>query len=400
MSQKSVPEFGIRDRFALSPSQLHLAVSAVAATIAGVDSAIAANMSQATMPGAPALHLPKHREFTPPSDFSPTPDSLPQRFVNLLHHYSLGVFALLFLLVATAGIEVGGRYWSARVLDSVKPALAAKAVAPTISGLNLTVPAKDLQSKLQTIANQPATLTVGSQSIPVGSDTIRNWLQVTTSADKSQDYIRIKAGTIAASLNQLANQFVKAPANQITINEAGVNQVVAVGSNGTALTDPAGLKTQANAVAKTVMNGGGMQFTTPLQTVPFQAVTPCNFNKSLDVNVSTKQMYAYQGCDLVNTFAVSAGAPDTPTPLGVFQIWEKLTSQTMKGTYPVPYVQPNVPYINYFDHSGDAVHGNYWRPASVFGQTNTSHGCVSVPVDQAEWIYNWAPIGTTVVTHA
>ncbi len=359
-----------------------------------------AGVSLATVPSAPAAPVPQTREFTPPAGFSPAPASLWGRFTDLLHSYSLAVFALLFLAIGVAAVEVGGNYWSARVISAARPAAVAKAAVPTVAGLNLTVPANELQSKIQTITNQPATLTVGSQTVPVGADTIRSWLQITSSADKSQDYIRLKAGAISASLTDLANQFVKAPVNQVTVNEAGTSRVVVAGQDGTALTDPAGLKTQAEQVAKTVMNANGLSFNTPLQTVAYQAYTPCNFDKSLDVNVTTKQMYAYQRCQLVQTFAVSAGAPDTPTPLGEFQIWEKLTSQTMKGTYPVPYDQPNVPYVNYFDHSGDAVHGNYWRPASVFGNVNTSHGCVSVPVDQAEWIYNWAPIGTTVITHA
>jgi lipoprotein-anchoring transpeptidase ErfK/SrfK len=28
-----------------------------------------------------------------------------------------------------------------------------------------------------------------------------------------------------------------------------------------------------------------------------------------------------------------------------------------------------------------------------------SHGCVNLPTDAAKWVYNWAPMGTTVVTH-
>ena len=144
------------------------------------------------------------------------------------------------------------------------------------------------------------------------------------------------------------------------------------------------------------MSAKGLSFNTPLQTVPFQAVTPCAFSKSLYADVTTNRLYAYQGCQLVNTFLTTDGKPSTPTPIGEFQIWDKTTNQTMTGP---GYVQPNVPWINYFDHSGDAVHGNYWRPASVFGAVSTSHGCVGVQVSQAEWIYNWAPIGTTVITY-
>jgi lipoprotein-anchoring transpeptidase ErfK/SrfK len=108
-------------------------------------------------------------------------------------------------------------------------------------------------------------------------------------------------------------------------------------------------------------------------------------------------MYAYQYGSVVNTFLVTSGKHSTPTPLGQFYIWEKLRSQTMIGP---DYVQPNVPWVSYFDHSGDAIHGNYWQPSGVFGNTNTSHGCVGVQGSEAEWVYNWAPIGTPVLVHA
>jgi lipoprotein-anchoring transpeptidase ErfK/SrfK len=356
--------------------------------------------SATASPIAPTLPLPQPRNFTPPTEFSPLPVSPPGRFMNLLHRYSLAVFALLFLAIGVAAIEVGGSYWSAKAVSAVKPAAAAKITVPTISGLNLTVPANELQAKLQTITSQPATITVGTQTIPVGADTIRSWLQIATSHDKSQDYIRLKSGSIAASLTALANQFVKSPVNQVTVNEAGTDRIVISGRNGAALTDPNGLKTQAQQIAKTVMDSKGLTFNTPLQTVPFQAVTPAAFDKMLDVNVVTKQMYAYQNGQLVNSWAISAGAPQTPTNIGQFKIYAKYSVQDMRGFNPdgSKYFQPHVPWVNYFS-GGDAVHGNYWRPASVFGNVNTSHGCVSLPVDEAAWVYNWAPIGTTVITH-
>jgi lipoprotein-anchoring transpeptidase ErfK/SrfK len=324
-----------------------------------------------------------------------------QRFINGLHNYSRVIFTLSFLLVAVIGIEVGGHYWSAWTLNAIKPAVAIKATAPTIAGLNLTVPANDLQSRLQPITNQSATLTVGSQTIPVGADTISSWLQITASANKSKDYIRIKSGTIAASLTQLANQFVKAPVNQVTVNEDGVGYVVVGGRNGTALTDPNSLKTQADQVAKTVMDGKGLQFTTPLQTVPFQSVTPVAFDKLLVANVSTMKMWAFQNGQQVNSWLVSAGAPATPTPLGEFHVYAKYSVQDMRGfnANGTPYFQPHVHWVNYFS-AGSAIHGVYWHPLSWFGANNSSHGCVGVPDDQAQWIYDWAPIGTTVITHA
>jgi lipoprotein-anchoring transpeptidase ErfK/SrfK len=333
------------------------------------------------------------------------PVRAPGRLLNFLHRHSLVTFALLFLIVGSAATQVAGSYWAAHIEAATKPVVALKSTVPTIAGLNLTVPSGQLPAKLQTITSQPATLSVGTQSVAVSPDTIKSWLQITSSADKSQDYIRIKAGAITASLNQLANTYVKAPVNEVTVSHTdGVTPsgVIVAGQNGTALTNPGSLATQAQQTAKTVMDGKGLQFSTPLQTVPFQAVTPAAFGKLLEADVTTNRLYAYENGQLVNTFLATSGAPATPTPIGEFHIWAKFSVQTMKGFNPnhTPYVQPNVPWINYFDHSGDAVHGNYWRPASVFGNVSTSHGCVGIQVNDAEWVYNWAPIGTTVITHA
>lgn len=367
MSQEETPDVSLKDSLTLTQPQLRMAVSAVAAAVSGSSAAA-----------------------SPPS----------QRLINGLHRHSRVVFTLLFLLIAVIGIEVGGHYWSDRVIKASKPATAIKVNAPTIAGLNLTVPAKDLQAKLQTITNQPATLTVGSQTIPVGADTIRSWLQITASADKSENYIRIKAGTITASLTQLANKFAKAPINQVVVNEDGVDRVVVGGRNGAVLTDPNSLKIQSDQVAKTVMDGKGLQFSTPLQTAPFQSVTPVAFGKLLVASVTAKKMWAFQNGQQVNSWLVSAGAPATPTPLGEFHIYAKFTVQDMRGTNPngTPYFQPHVRWVNYF-YSGSAVHGVYWHPLSWFGAINSSHGCIGLPEDQAQWIFNWAPIGTTVIVH-
>jgi len=62
------------------------------------------------------------------------------------------------------------------------------------------------------------------------------------------------------------------------------------------------------------------------------------------------------------------------------------------------YVQPNVPWVNYF-YRDYAIHGNYWRPTSYFGNVNSSHGCVGLLTNDAAWLYAWAPIGTAVVVH-
>ena len=68
----------------------------------------------------------------------------------------------------------------------------------------------------------------------------------------------------------------------------------------------------------------------------------------------------------------------------------------MSGGYASEYYYlPGVPWVMYF-FQGYAIHGTYWH--HNFGKP-MSHGCVNLTIEDAKWFYNWAEIGTTVVTH-
>jgi lipoprotein-anchoring transpeptidase ErfK/SrfK len=112
----------------------------------------------------------------------------------------------------------------------------------------------------------------------------------------------------------------------------------------------------------------------------------------IDVNLSQQRVYAYEGDTVVNSFVVSTGTWQTPTVVGTFQIWIKLRSTTMAGP---GYYLTNVPYTMYF-YKGYGLHGTYWH--NNFG-TPMSHGCVNLRTSDAEWLYNFASVGTTVNVH-
>lgn len=94
------------------------------------------------------------------------------------------------------------------------------------------------------------------------------------------------------------------------------------------------------------------------------------------------------------------GAPATPTIQGTFAIDRKYRSKTMRGFNidGTPYTTPNVPYAMYFS-GGYALHGAPWRGSFGWGGPGGSHGCVNMPVSAAGQFYNWAPLGTVVVSH-
>ena len=283
---------------------------------------------------------------------------------------------------------------------SATTAAVAKLPARSIAGFNITVPAPELQTKIQALTHQPITLTVGSLQTLVDSDTIKSWLQITANRQKTEYYIHTNTAAMGSSLLKLAGQYAHDPVDKVTVKEDGVSRVVIAGQDGLWLNDPATLKTQAKQQAKDLLNGKGMQFNTPLAAKPFRSVTPAAFDKLLVADVTSKKMWAFENGKQVKSFLVSAGKPSTPTPIGEFHVYAKFTSQDMRGNNPdgSPYFQPAVPWVSYF-YEGSAVHGVYWHPLSWFGAINSSHGCVGLPVDEAQWVYNWDSIGTTVITH-
>lgn len=339
----------------------------------------------------------ERRQFTVPDHLIHS-DSYWQRTVDLLHHYSLITFALLFLLVSSSATIVGGRYVSSQVMTSPTAGVAITASTTKPSGPNTMVKTGQLAAKIQAVTSQPVSLTLGSQTVGINTDTIKSWLKVTNDTSRGDSYIHVDQTAIASTLAKIVKDHTIAPLNQVMATHEGTTVLIAAGKNGLQPTDPSSVVTQ---IDKNLLAGQGLQLNVPTQTVAFSVVTPAAFSKLLEVNVVTKEMYAYDNGQLTRTFPISAGAWATPTPIGQYKIYQKLPVQDMSGynTNGTKYFQPHVHWINYFLPGGYAVHGNYWRPASYFGVINSSHGCVSLPDDQAEWVYDWAPIGTTVITH-
>lgn len=124
--------------------------------------------------------------------------------------------------------------------------------------------------------------------------------------------------------------------------------------------------------------------------------------KWIDVNLKTQHLVAYEGNAVSQQFDITSGEPANPTPTGLFQIFSKVKDERMKGDIGLPsaYDIKHVPWTMYFAGGGYAIHGAPWR--SVYGagtQVGGSHGCLNSPVDQVATLYQWAPLGTTVIVH-
>ena len=115
-------------------------------------------------------------------------------------------------------------------------------------------------------------------------------------------------------------------------------------------------------------------------------------NRWIEVDLDAQQVLAWEGNRLVYTAPVSSGLEMIPTREGAFEIQSMHITTRMRGN---GYDVPDVPYIMYY--SGDyALHGAYWH--QNFG-IPMSHGCINLPLDAADWLFNWAHVGTSVIVH-
>ncbi len=120
-------------------------------------------------------------------------------------------------------------------------------------------------------------------------------------------------------------------------------------------------------------------------------------SKRILVDVSDEMLYAYDGDTLFMKSPISTGLEFTPTPRGEFTIFKITPSRYMQG--PIEgvsdqsYDLPGVPWNLYFTYGGAVIHGAYWH--DHFGEP-WSHGCVNLPLDAAQKLYEWVTIGTKV----
>ncbi len=123
--------------------------------------------------------------------------------------------------------------------------------------------------------------------------------------------------------------------------------------------------------------------------------SPALFVRRIEVNLSTQMLTAFEGDVPVYRAPVATGRDGFNTPAGSFAIYYKLPMQTMTGSAGgESWYVPDIPWVQYVV-GGVALHGTYWHDAWGTG-VRMSHGCINLNIDDAEWLYEWADVGTRV----
>lgn len=128
-------------------------------------------------------------------------------------------------------------------------------------------------------------------------------------------------------------------------------------------------------------------------TTPPESVTT---GRWIDVDLAEQTLAVYDNNQLVFATVIASGLDPFWTRPGLFQIYQKKETETMRNNDPTDYYYlDNVPWTMYFDKAR-ALHGAYWRTRFGYPQ---SHGCVNLSVGDAHWLFNWAHEGDYVYVH-
>jgi lipoprotein-anchoring transpeptidase ErfK/SrfK len=136
-------------------------------------------------------------------------------------------------------------------------------------------------------------------------------------------------------------------------------------------------------------------------------MSPVSYNagvgKLIVISLSRQVLTAYQDGTAVMTTYVATGRPALPTPPGVYHIFHRYAPYKMISpwAYGSPYWYPDS-WTNWameFAGGGYFIHDAPWRSWYGPGSNtyNGTHGCVNVPYSQMAFLWNWTPMGTTVV---
>ena len=296
-------------------------------------------------------------------------------------------------------------YKVATSLGSSSVSLTMTNAAPKVSDDD----AQKVADKANSWVSRDVTITLDDDSYTADDTDKASWITVTNSADS--------APTIAVDSAKVS-QWVQAQAEEAKVDPVtGQRNVNASGQVVSTPTEAKDGKTvnNADAVATSITQslGSDKAYTGSFETttvkaewkertiadgaerLPYQAAPG---EKWVDLNLSDKTVTAYEGATAVHgPVSIVDGAPETPTVTGTYKVYLQHEIQTMQGENAdgTPYIAENVPWVSYF-YSGYAFHGAAWR--SSFGYSG-SHGCINMPVSEAQWIYNWVDNNTVVQSH-
>lgn len=279
--------------------------------------------------------------------------------------------------------------------DAFIDAVAAGGTAFTFSGdptaAKAAVSDEDAASMAEALNTMFATagFYVGDErTVPVTAAVAAEWIDIVV-RDGALQVVADEAA-IAPTVDSLHYVVDRGPVNAVNItNTSGeVLRVEQEGITGRTLGDTSGVASDFAASVEELDGVYGLDVT----EVPFETVA---LARHITIDLGEQRTYLYENGQVVNSWLVSTGTAENPTPAGDFTVFAHTRMQDMGCYEGAPYCTEDVPWITWFAKD-IGFHGTYWH--NNYGN-RMSHGCVNLPIDLAKYVYDWSPVGLEVSVH-
>jgi hypothetical protein len=141
----------------------------------------------------------------------------------------------------------------------------------------------------------------------------------------------------------------------------------------------------------------GMELTIPSIDVLFPE--PLVPNKRVEISLPEQRLRAYEDDQLLYDFTCSSGMSSTPTMAGQFQVlFKEEEAYAPRWELEMPY------FMAIYQEGPEFYNGIHELPINAAGNRlwssvlgwPASYGCIILDIEDAERLYEWAPVGTLV----
>jgi lipoprotein-anchoring transpeptidase ErfK/SrfK len=251
---------------------------------------------------------------------------------------------------------------------------------------------KKLTEQLNTmtaIANVKGTYSINGDTFQIPASAISSWLtysdgQAQLDTTKVKQYVTDLGKKYNTSTNE--TKFKSTKRGEVTVPAGTYSWTIQT-------------NTETEALEKAIL--AGKDFTrSPIVQGSTTADHPLIEDTYIEVDLENQHMWYYKDGKVALETDIVSGKPTTPTPAGVFYVWNKEENATLKGTNDdgTPYESP-VKYWMPVDWTGVGIHDSDWQPeyGGDLWKTRGSHGCVNTPPNVMKELFGLVEKGTPVL---
>lgn len=259
-------------------------------------------------------------------------------------------------------------------------------VQPTITQDNPKL--KEDLTKLNQISNVKITYIFNDNKYEISKDTISAWLSTDDKGEIVVDKEKIKQ--FLTNLSKEYNIIGKTIDFQST--NSGTKKVKCE-TYGWSIN----INSETNKLASEILKGENIS-RSPVIIGNAKINGPFIGKTYIEVDKTTQHMWVYKNGQVIIDTPIVTGKPETPTPNGVFYVWNKEKNAVLRG----PGYESPVAYWMPIDWEGVGIHDSNWQ--SSYGGTRYrdgagSHGCINTPPATMAKVFNEVPVGTPVIVY-